>query len=173
MSILDKNIGNNVALKEIITDIFGPVLVELQYYQIFVVDINIYYRLLKMVSENKLDSSLTKSLVPILGFWHPFKMACEKTQQFFLYTLIGPLLHTLFPTHTLLKKMKVLQIIIYVNFLQLSQILYIFNMLILSYPSWSNILLQTIQQTDTNTEKYSNLLANIFMLFQYILPVVC
>lgn len=84
-------------------------------YMITVADINIFWRLIKQIIKGPdFGSDLknqwaTTCLVPILGFWHPYKLLVEKLWSTYLSTVFAPLFHFLWPTKTIVRKPKLSQ----------------------------------------------------------------
>jgi hypothetical protein len=100
--------------------------------------------------------------VLILGTWHPFKMACELIQQTFLFTFFGPAFHSLWPEFTILKKMK------------LPQILHLFNLVLFSYKYWKKDFIELWKEQCINNplQKHENHLWKFRLLLDYFIPVV-
>lgn len=108
VTILGDNVSSNDGLEKIYCNNFRRTIDQERFYNFFVMDINIYYRTLRLIFNQRTKLNfLSKTFIPILGLWHPFKMVCEKIQQYFTYTIFAPLFHTLFPESTMLKKMRV------------------------------------------------------------------
>src|SRR5215469_8081994 len=102
LSMLNYNVGSNNGLESILLNHIKPVIQSDPNYFLLKVDINIYWRMLKVkiilylltiqliFSKKPEFFFLQDKLVLFLGTWHPFKMACEVIQQYFLCTFIGP-----------------------------------------------------------------------------------
>ena len=63
---------------------------------------------------------MTLKVVPILGFWHPIKVAAESMWKHFLPTVFGPAFHCLFPHSKIYKKPKLITLFSFLNLLSLS-----------------------------------------------------
>jgi len=106
IALFPENCGSTTGLEEIlITRIKIIMGIYSNSYFTLKVDINLYYRILKVLyklynmpnrlkmifsGNAKWDFIQNSNFCMLFGTWHPFKVACEQIQKHFLFTFIGP-----------------------------------------------------------------------------------
>jgi hypothetical protein len=102
-------------------------------------------------------------MVPLLGSWHPLKMACNLLWRRAGHYFLGPLAHCLSPQGNFRSKKN-----------RLSAMTYLFSVIRLSFPQWKADLLELLN--DKKFERDSVVLhrhaTNLYQMASYIIPVV-
>lgn len=103
MQVIAENPGSNVGLKNLI-DLFSNWTEHKGKYSPFLVDINIYYRSVKRILTGEASRWDTEVFVPVLGFWHMYKIGVERLFSGYLEQLFAPAYSYLWPDKTMVRK---------------------------------------------------------------------
>lgn len=105
-------------------------------------------------------SAQRQSLVPVLGVWHPMKVAFERIHDVFLPFFWAPAMHALAPRSPIFPKTKKLQ-----------KLISFFLQVMHSYPSFQTKLDNALNRNQLNTNQ-RNILLNLKDIFEYYIPSV-
>lgn len=130
-----ENVGADSDLEILLENLQKTSFFKNERYTLLVVDYNIFIRCLKrFVGLFPAYTWFSKHICLLLGSWHPYKVASECIWRTHLYSIIAPLMHSIFPKITLLRKPR------------LGQMHHFFSILLLSYPNWKSELYNCIEK---------------------------
>ena len=122
-----------------------------------------------MAKDGVLDS-LRKQLIPILGIWHPFKVATEKIWNEYLNIFWAPAIHAITPSAKVMKKQS------------LRRLTAFFTQCRLAYPKFKDRLQLMFTASCSNSSSFDPSykvpkemvphLQNLYYLFTFFIPSV-
>ena len=151
-------------------------------YSFLVVDVSIYWQLLRALYSYTGLAKMRHDLFLMLGFWHPYNYAHIALWTEFRSTFLAPAFFSLFPTHKLLRRPPLVQSAAFLTWLRLA------------YPTFRDQLVTQLQslkkqmlqfdvelvdiigtggskQPNPYRHRYIHLL-NLQSLFEYAIPVI-